>query len=76
MRNLRILSLLLIACSCAPTLHVKADVDCPVLGREHKLAQDSKEWLLERPAPESLTKFINEIGDHNEKVRVICQAKE
>lgn len=82
-RNRLLPALLLIGCSgCAflagEPVEIRVKVDCPVLGKEHRLADDGKAWVKrhEQDAPASVTAFLNSVADHNEKVRTVCRAKE
>ncbi len=79
MRSMRGLSLLifagaLTACSAIGEIPVRVSVDCAILGREHKMAEPAKAWLLAQPdPPPELKAFLDSVGDHNAKVREICK---
>ena len=82
MKSIAGLSLLLCltvssGCSSLGTVDITVHVDCPVLGKELRLAQDGKDWLLAHEAgmPPSILEFTNAVGRHNEKVAEICQGK-
>lgn len=68
-------SLALAGCAAAP-LEIRVAVDCPVLGKEIRMADDAKEWVLrhQEDAPASVLDFTNAVGTHNEKVREVCRA--
>lgn len=68
-------SLALAGCASMP-LEFRASVDCPVLGKEIRMADDAKAWVLRHQddAPPSVLDFTNAVGTHNEKVRNICRA--
>lgn len=66
----------LTACSAIGEIPVRVSVDCAVLGREHKMPDDAKAWILAQPdPPPGLKTFLDSVGDHNAKVREICQGK-
>lgn len=63
----------LTACATAP-ISIRADVDCPVLGRLLLMPQPAKDWLLAQPnVPPEMLAFTNAVGTHNDKVREICR---
>lgn len=63
-------------CASAP-LSIRVSVDCPVLGKELRMADDAKAWVLQHQddAPPSVLAFTNAVGDHNEKVQAICRGE-
>lgn len=64
----------LAGCASAP-LTIRADVDCPVLGKLLLMPQPAKDWLLAQPSvPPEMLAFTNAVGTHNEKVREICRS--
>ena len=67
-------SLALAGCAAAP-LEIRVSVDCPVLGKEIRMADDAKAWVLrhQEDAPASVLTFTNEVGTFNEKVREVCR---
>lgn len=80
-RSLRRWAIALSACSAlagcaAAPLEIRVSVDCPVLGKEIRMADDAKAWVLRHQddAPASVLAFTNAVGDHNEKVATICRA--
>ena len=67
-------SLLLSGCL-GEGIPIRVTVDCPVLGKEIRMADDAKSWVLrhQEDAPAGVLEFTNAVGTHNEKVREICR---
>ena len=57
------------------SIPLSVSVDCPVLGKEIRMADDAKAWVLRHQddAPPSVLEFTNAVGDHNDKVREVCR---
>lgn len=60
-------------------IEINVHVDCPVLGKKLRLADDGKAWLsraeAREPSPPSVIDFTNAVGRFNEKVDEICLEK-